>query len=258
MMTKKGLKGGNESHNTTVKIIMKRIVVFCVIVVSLCTVFVVFLYFGILRFNYPDRKRFPIRGIDVSHHQQSIDWGKLRHENVRFAFIKATEGGDFKDSLFVHNWHQAQHAKIVRGAYHFFTFCKPGKEQAQNFIETVPKEPHTLPPVIDLEFGGNCQARPSRQAFLKELTDYIDEIERVYHQAPMFYLTYEFYDQYLQGELEAYSIWIRDIFKYPRLQDQRKWDFWQYSNRGKLKGIETFVDLNVFHGDEIHFMKLLQ
>jgi len=238
---------------------MKKIVVLsCLFGISICAVLAVFLYTGILRFNYPDSKKFPIRGIDVSHHQNSIDWMKLRSEDVRFVFIKATEGGDFKDSLFLQNWHQAQQAGFVRGAYHFFTFCRPGEEQARNFIETVPNEPNTLPPVIDLEFAGNCHARPSRKALLDELRDYIVEIERVYHQAPMFYVTYNCYDRYLKGQLEDYDIWIRDIFRYPRLQDDREWVFWQYSNRGRLSGIETFVDLNVFHGDEMRFMKFLQ
>lgn len=234
---------------------MKTLIISCLFGVVLCTLLVIFLYTGILRCNYPDKDRFPIRGIDVSHHQKSIDWIKLRHEDVRFVFIKATEGGDFKDPLFGHNWHQAQQAGFVRGAYHFFTLCKPGQEQARNFIQSVPNDLNTLPPVIDLEFGGNCQARPSRKAFLKELTAYIHDIEQVYHQAPILYLTYEFYDQYVKGELEAYNIWIRDIFRYPRLQDQREWHFWQYSNRGRL---ETFVDLNVFHGDEMQFIQILQ
>ncbi|TIP02222.1 MAG: lysozyme, partial [Mesorhizobium sp.] len=42
----------------------------------------------------PDRSEFPIRGIDVSHHQGRIDWPRVAADDVVFAIIKATEGGD--------------------------------------------------------------------------------------------------------------------------------------------------------------------
>ena len=215
------------------------------------------LYTGILRFNYPGKREFPIRGIDISHHQKKIDWEKLRSEEIHFVFMKATEGGDWKDPLFLENWQQAEQAGFVRGAYHFFTFCRSGKDQARNFIETVPNEPITLPPVIDLEFGGNCQARPSKQTILQELKDYIYEVEQVYQAAPMIYVTDAAYETYISGEFEQNAIWIRDIFKRPDLPDGRTWTFWQYSNRGRLDGIETPVDLNVFRGDAAVFRHLL-
>ena len=142
-------------------------------------------YFGILQINNPDKKQFPIRGIDVSRFQKEIDWQALKSEDVRFVFIKATEGGDYRDSAFHENWNESKKAGFIRGAYHFFTFCRTGKDQARNFIETVPVEAETLPPVIDLEFGGNCTARPDKKVLVRELCDFIAEIERVYQQKPI-------------------------------------------------------------------------
>lgn len=238
---------------------MKKVIISLGIAGILLILFLfISLYMGFLRFNYPDKKQFPIRGIDISHHQKDINWEKLQTEHLQFVFIKATEGGDLKDPLFRENWRHAEQAGFARGAYHFFTFCTSGKAQAQNFIETVPNELTMLPPVIDFEFGGNCQARPPRQAVLKELMDCIDEIEHVYHYAPIIYITYEAYQYYLQGEFEQHKIWIRDIFRYPNIPDKRSWEFWQYSNRGRLNGIETYVDLNVFHGNIAQFHQLLQ
>ena len=52
------------------------------------------LYF--LNFS-PDRSKYPVRGIDVSHHQGSIDWQRVAADDVSFAIIKATEGGDYVD-----------------------------------------------------------------------------------------------------------------------------------------------------------------
>ena len=47
---------------------------------------------------------YQIHGIDVSHHQVTIDWEEISKQGIDFAFIKATEGGDHMDSLFCQNW----------------------------------------------------------------------------------------------------------------------------------------------------------
>src|SRR5512143_3772416 len=61
----------------------------------------------------------PVQGIDVSYWQGDIDWMQARNAGVRFAYIKATEGGDVVDPKFLQNWQNAKNAGVVRGAYHF-------------------------------------------------------------------------------------------------------------------------------------------
>jgi lysozyme len=214
-------------------------------------------YFGIVRANYPSRDRFPIQGIDVSNHQGKIDWLEVKKQGVDFAYIKATEGGDFRDKQFLNNWQGAEKAGITRGAYHFFTFCKNGREQAQNFLQTVPKTRKTLPPVIDLEFGGNCRLRSTKSGVLTELKQLTDILEEHYHQQPIIYATQSAYDTFLSGNFPKHQIWIRDIWRQPTLKDGRKWTFWQYANRGSIKGINGFIDLNVFDGNQQQFQRLV-
>lgn len=230
-----------------------------ILLVIMLLVGIVGLYLlGIIRFNYPDRDRFPVWGIDVSHHQGDIDWELLKSEHVVFAYIKATEGEGFKDKRFLANWDGASRVGIARGAYHFFTFCKSGNVQANNFISSVPVEEGALPPVIDFEFVGNCEARPTKEALIKEVRAFVSKIEEVYGQRPIFYVTYEAYDKYLAGEIEGYKIWIRDIFSYPSLTQNTKWIFWQYSDHSRLKGVNGAVDLNVYAGSEMQFKGLLK
>jgi lysozyme len=64
-----------------------------------------------------------------------IHWEILRHQGVDFAYIKASEGGDFRDKKFTANWDAAAHAGIRRGAYHFFTLCRLGAEKRLTFSE---------------------------------------------------------------------------------------------------------------------------
>ncbi|MCP4697711.1 MAG: glycoside hydrolase family 25 protein [Gammaproteobacteria bacterium] len=240
------------------KRIIRIVVAVSVAGLFICGMIVFVFYTGIIRMNYPSEKQFPVRGIDISHHQQTIMWEQVSHNDVQFVFMKATEGGNFKDPLFLDNWTRAKQNGFVRGAYHFFTFCRSGKAQAMNFIETVPVESGTLPPVLDLEFGGNCQARPSQDALVNELNDFITEIEQVYHRPPLLYITYEAYDTYIKGEFEQLDLWIRDVFRFPAFSDNRAWVFWQYSNRGRIHGIPAYVDLNVFNGNRQDFQRLVQ
>jgi lysozyme len=98
--------------------------------------------------------------------------------------------------------------------------------------------------VVDIEENG-----PSKAVFKKELNDYLTLVEEKYHQKPILYVVYPLYNEYIKGEFEQYPIWIRDIVKPPMLLDKKEWVFWQYCNRGRLKGINTYADLNVFNGD---------
>ena len=209
-------------------------------------IFVLLISKGVLWFVYPDRDLYPLRGIDVSHHKGSIDWEKVASDDVSFAFIKATEGDDFVDSSFISNWNSAREQKIPVGAYHFYSLRFEGAMQAQNFIKTVPIASGSLPPVVDLEYGGNSKQRPPREDFQKELRSYLEMISEHYGKTPILYTTYDFYHDYLEGAFNEYPLWIRDLFKTPK--DTLPWQFWQYKNRGHIDGIEGYVDLNVFRG----------
>jgi lysozyme len=217
-------------------------------------------YFGMVYVSNPDRQQFPIRGIDISSHQHQIDWNRFTGTEVNFVLIKATEGGDFKDPMFQSNWQNVQLKGSIAGAYHFFTFCKSGREQAHNYIETVPRSKQSLPPVIDLEFSGNCKSTLTPAALDRELNTFMTIVENFYKKKPILYVTYEFYDRYLQHKYPNTPIWISDFYsfnKLPNLSDSKPWLFWQYSERGRLAGVPTFVDLNVFSGTKSQFERLV-
>ena len=109
---------------------------------------------GILWFLWLPRYRPALKpneryGVDVSHHQGSIDWNRVASAGMSFAYIKATEGGDLLDPAFARNWSGAEEAGLDRGAYHFFTLCSPAEDQAANFLRSVPPQPPMLPRVLE-------------------------------------------------------------------------------------------------------------
>lgn len=212
---------------------------------------------GHIRLNYPSYTDYPVQGIDVSHHQQKIRWDVIDKNSIQFAFIKATEGGDHRDSMYQENWREAIRNHIPVAAYHFFTFCKEGDAQARNYIHYVPKDSMSLPPIIDLEYSGNCMEPNRKQDLIGEIVKYLDIVEDHYQRKVIIYTTNEFYKHNLQNQLPDNPIWIRDIVSEPKLPDGRNWLFWQYTNKGEIEGIGTKVDLNAFNGSKEEFEKLI-
>lgn len=196
---------------------------------------------------HPSAARYPRQGIDVSHHQGPIAWVELPAQGVDFAYIKASEGGDHRDRLFAANWAGARAAGIARGAYHFFTLCRPGAEQAANFIAAVPVDPAALPPAVDLEYMGNC-ADPARrmsvETFHAELAAYLQRVEAHYGQPAVLYLTGEFDAAFAVSARVDRPLWLRSIVFEPRF-GARPWRIWQASNFRRLRGIAGRVDWNV-------------
>ena len=194
---------------------------------------------------HPSDSSFPSQGIDVSHHQGAIDWPALPAQGVDFAYIKASEGGDPRDTRFAENWRASRAAGIRRGAYHFFTLCRPGADQAANFIAAVPAEPDALPPAVDLEYMGNCAGRrPTVEAFHAELAIFLAAVEARYGRPALLYLTEEFDGAYRVSASVYRPLWLRSLVFEPRF-GARPWTLWQVSNFRRLNGIAGPVDWNV-------------
>ncbi len=173
-----------------------------------------------------------------------------------FVYIKASEGGDFRDPLFAANRDGPIDAGLAVGAYHFFTLCMAGVTQAQNFIDIVPDS--ALPPVIDLEYVGNCSNRPNRHGFLVQLAVFTKIIEQRYGVAPIIYSTRDFFEDYLaKSGLAGDRLWVRDLFGTASWPSGGSALFHQYANNGRLKGVSGPVDLNVFLGSRAEFELLL-
>jgi lysozyme len=200
-----------------------------------------------------------IHGIDVSKYQQTISWDDVREMKVKdiqlgFVFIKATEGIINTDPQFKRNWKRSKQAGMIRGAYHFFLATKDGREQAQNFISMVDLEEGDLPPVVDVEqtYGVNSTV------LKKELKEWLEVIEYYYQVKPIIYTNVDFYSRNLGKEFDGYPLWAAHYFEYKTPRVKRNWDFWQHSEQGRVNGIISKVDFNVFNGDSLQFKSLLK
>ncbi|HXJ62186.1 MAG TPA: GH25 family lysozyme [Actinomycetota bacterium] len=181
-------------------------------------------------------------GVDVSHHQGPIDWVRVSHDDIAFAYIKASEGVDFTDPRFRANWTGAGAAGIPHGAYHFFTLCAPGAAQAAHFLDVLPDDPNMLPPAVDLETANNCDARPDPDVVRRELGAFVRIVEARTGMQVVLYVNHRLALRLdAAGALPARPRWTRSI-------DQRPpagWAIWQASGSAEVDGIDTPVDLDV-------------
>jgi len=199
-----------------------------------------------------------IHGIDVSKYQQTIAWEEVQKMQVQqiklgFAFIKATEGVGNNDETFSRNWKKSKQAGIIRGAYHFFIGSKDGKLQAENFIDKVELEPGDLPPVLDVEQLNGVNG----MILKKEVRKWLQTTETYYGVKPIIYTNVDFYNRYLGSEFNDYPLWVAHYYQDEHPRIGRGWTFWQHSDEGRVNGIISKVDFNVFNGDSLEFRNIL-
>ena len=238
---------------------VKTALMICAALALITAAFLLLVYKEVIKLNTPSRKKYPVRGVDVSSYQGEIDWGVLS-EGLDFAFIKATEGSKYVDERFAYNFSQARQTGLRIGAYHFFSFESGGALQAQNFISQVEGFEGMLPPVIDVELYGKFRSTPRpAEEVVPELRAMADALKEHYGIAPVFYATRKAYSLYIEGNFGDCGLWIRNVYTAPAADTP--WDFWQYSGKGKLSGYsgeEKYIDLNVFRGSREEFEHFCQ
>jgi GH25 family lysozyme M1 (1,4-beta-N-acetylmuramidase) len=222
-------------------------------------------------------------GLDVSHIRGTIDWSKVKGASNTFAFIKSTEGTDFKDPNFTNNMQNAHSNGIFVGAYHFaLPLENPGTNgaiaEAKYFLSN--SLPYiisaNLPPVLDIEdypYGTNpndpCVDATNSSGYSVDLVcelgqialsvwvrAWVKEVEKDTGVKPIIYMTPN-YARNMDSDLNAYPLWIA---YYPSTPDTNpaslgpwanSWTFMQYAVTGTtVNGITNPpVDLDVFNGN---------
>jgi len=216
-----------------------------------------------------------LSGLDVSHYQGKIAWRRVVEAGHKFAIIKSAEGGTnsqgkgFVDKRFSQNIQGARDAGMpVLGSYHFGTWynmdTKNPKADAVNEAEhefkTLEEEgalgPGYLPPILDLE--GDRRESDNNKLEDGPIIDwgmyYQERMEELCGRLPWMYTGYWF--DYRLGqpkEFRKFPLWLARYNGGPeptRAPPDWPWLIWQYTGKGKTKGIDARVDLNWFAGTE--------
>ena len=196
-----------------------------------------------------------IHGIDISHYQGQVFWEVIgENSKMAYVYIKASEGGDRIDPRYERNIQLAHQYGLKVGSYHFFRPKTTLTKQLENFMTQCRPGDQDLIPMIDVETKSGLPTSEFRDS----LTKFITLVEEAYKQKPLIYTFTNFYNAHMQGAIDGYPLMIAQYNAVePELKDGRDITMWQYTGKGRINGINGFVDKSRFlknHGlREIRF-----
>ena len=196
----------------------------------------------------PRDKNAPYDGIDISSHQGKIDWRRVSEDqNIRFVYIKATEGATYQSKHYGYNVDMVRKNGLLVGSYHYFTTTASVRDQFSNFTRLAAPSSQDLVPMIDVEERGKW----SRQALADSLQKMISLVADFYGRQPMLYSTMTFYNRNLAPRFNQFKLYVgRYSDKPPVIDWKGGYVIWQYSENGVVAGIDTYVDLCRFADDK--------
>ena len=205
------------------------------------------------------------QGIDISHHNGTVDWAKVRADGISFAFLKASEGRSYRDPTFPGHLKAARAAGILVGAYHFVTAqsVDAAREEAANFMGAITAaggiDLLDLPPVMDYE---NNPGQLTKAQINAVAESFLTTVESLSGRKPIIYTGNSFAANF-GANLGAYPLWIARYSTTPPTDVAAwgKWTFWQYSDGQQggarsdgsrsVAGVSGYVDLNEYAGTEV-------
>lgn len=198
-------------------------------------------------------------GIDVSRFQGEIDWEKVGNTDeisfviVRLGYRGYQKGGITLDPCYERNVEGALEAGLTVGVY-FFSQAVSVQEAVEeaDFVREHLKEFEIEGPVVFDTEKIKFDHYRTENLSNTEITDctiaFCDRI-REYGYEPMIYANAKWLTTRLELErLTGYKIWYADYEEEPLYP---YWfDIWQYSNQGKIDGIDGAVDMNIYFRPE--------
>ena len=195
-------------------------------------------------------------GIDVSAFQGKIDWKKVKQSGIDFAIIRlgyrGYESGKLvEDEYAKTNLKNAKAAGLKIGAYFFSQALsiKETDQEIQFMLKILGDTELDMPIVLDWEIPANT-AR-TRNMDSRTLTDiqlhFCGQMRDQGYQPMIYFNWHQSEHLYVLHDLEEYPFWLalyQDRMTYPW-----KVEMWQYSDKGKVPGINGNVDLNVYMPD---------
>ncbi len=205
---------------------------------------------GRMRYAGPDRT---LTGIDVSEHQYDVDWNKVAADGIDFAMVRlgyrgSTSGGLYLDEYFDRNMAGANAAGLPVGVYFYSqaVSVEEAKEEAAFVLESLRPYRVSFPVVFDWEIVGGDSARTysvSRQTLVECTRAFCEQIREAGYDPMIYFTRYLGYRKYILRNLTDYGFWYAEYEDRPRFAID--FDMWQYSDTGRVDGIDGDVDLNI-------------
>lgn len=185
------------------------------------------------------------KGIDVSEHQASVDWTKVKSAGVEFAIIRAGYGKEYdqEDLYFDQNIVNAQKNGIDCGIY-WYSYAdtiEDAYREAEVCYSIIKDYDYEYPVYFDIEEKKHANMTTAEVSAIIEAfcTTMKNKGYRVGIYSYANFLSTKVYTSVLQ----KYDIWVAHFgVQAPEYSGQ--YGIWQYSCTGKVDGISGDVDLN--------------
>ena len=184
------------------------------------------------------------QGIDVSKHQGSIDWKRVKDSGIEFAILRAGYGNGNKDEMFEKNYLACKQNGIPVGAY-WYLYAKTPKDalnEAKAFEQVLYGKQIDLPIFLDIEEQNTFKSGYANE-IVETFCGYLEQ--RGFYVG--LYCSKYYLNTYLPRITSRFCGWVAQwsekcTFSQPYL-------LWQKSEKGKVDGINGNVDLDEFHED---------
>lgn len=193
-----------------------------------------------------------LKGIDISYAQSDVDYKKLS-ENVDFVIIRCGFGKDKsqKDSRFEKHYKNLKKYGVKVGCYlySYATNLNSGLEEAKNCYNLIKGKTFELPVFYDLE--DKLSSNLEKEDLTKIALDFCEYITNKGYDAGVYANKDWWTNKLIYSNLKDYYVWVAQWNNELTVSFKEDVDFWQYSNKGKIKGITGNVDLNYYYVENV-------
>lgn len=188
------------------------------------------------------------QGIDVSYHQGTIDWEKVKNSGqVDFAIIRCGIGMDQTnqdDTQWENNTSECERLGIPYGTflYSYADTVEKARSEAQHVVRLVQGKNLTYPIYYDMEDNSVMNKIDSKTAGEIAQT-FLNTLEANGYKNVAVYSSKSLFETKLTADIfNRYPRWVahyNDTCGY-----QGSYHMWQYTNKGQIDGITGNVDLD--------------
>ena len=188
--------------------------------------------------------------IDVSEHNQDIDWEKVKNSDIDFAILRVGYGNDVSyqdDKKWQYNVSECTRLGIPFGVY-IYSYAENTTEaesEADHVLRLIKGYNLAYPVYYDLE--DNSQVSLGNATIQKFAETFCNKISNAGYQVGV-YANLNWWNNYLTGSV--YNNWHRWVAQYNYQCDYNgNYDMWQCTSKAQVDGISTDVDVSFYYGN---------
>lgn len=190
-----------------------------------------------------------MKGIDVSVHNGNIDWNKVKADGIEFAILRAGFGRLEKqrDEKFEQNYAGAKAAGIPVGAY-WYSYAMDEDEarlEADVFLKVIKGKQFEMPVYFDLEEKKQFDLGKEKVSAI--MRAFLERVESAGYFTGLYGSASSLTTHTADDIKTHYTIWLAHWVD--KTNYSGAYGIWQYSEKGKVDGINGNVDLDICYKD---------